>query len=260
MLPGSWPAADPRSLRPVVRSVLEADELDGAALAAVSATFGPLLPSFVRETLRHRGAVRLAVAGRSIVGLALDDPPERSATVFGRDPVAVKELARPLGSHAVFSELPLPPVAESYRLLRADPARAAAHRFRHPVRPADAAELPTLLARFHGAVGRADEPWAEALRGSEEVAFVAEVDGRAAGVAWLLVAGTHARLHSVWVAPRYRGIGVGTDLVAARLLWAGAAGARSALCEIATTNGPSLAAATRAGFAPAGEMYLRVPP
>ncbi|HTW56004.1 MAG TPA: GNAT family N-acetyltransferase [Thermoplasmata archaeon] len=242
---------------PLLRSVLDASETDGWSLPDVSPWFGPFLPAFVRATLRAGGSVRAALAGRRAVALALDDPAERSATVFGGREDAVRALALPLRGRAVFSELPLDGRAETYRIVSVDLDSVPPAVFRHPVRLLDPAEVPGFLAGLRGAAGRPDEPWARQLRGSEESAFGATVDGTPAGLAWAAVAGGHARLHSVWVAPRFRRLGVGSDLVFARLLWARTEGARSAIAEIAAGNAASLATVARAGFAPVGAMYLR---
>jgi len=219
---------------PLLRSVLDASETDGWSLPDVSPWFGPFLPAFVRATLRAGGSVRAALAGRRAVALAL-----------------------PLRGRAVFSELPLDGRAETYRIVSVDLDSVPPAVFRHPVRLLDPAEVPGFLAGLRGAAGRPDEPWARQLRGSEESAFGATVDGTPAGLAWAAVAGGHARLHSVWVAPRFRRLGVGSDLVFARLLWARTEGARSAIAEIAAGNAASLATVARAGFAPVGAMYLR---
>lgn len=245
---------------PLLRSVLDVAETRGWSIGSLSRWFAPFLPGFVDAALRSGGSVRVALAGRAAVALALDYPAERTATVFGTTVEAVRALADPLRGRAVFSELRIDPRSEVYRILSVELAELAPPVFRHPVRLLEPREVPSLLAGLRGAYGRADEPWAQQLRASEEAAFAATVDGVPAGVAWASVAGTHARLHSVWVAPGFRRIGVGSDLLFARLLWARTEGARSAISEIAAGNDASLATAARAGMRPVGEMYLKVAP
>ena len=66
-------------------------------------------------------------------------------------------------------------------------------------------------------------------------------------------------MHSLAVRPMYRHLGLGTDLLFARLLWARAAGARSVLSEIADQNLPSRAVAEAGGMRRVGEIFFYPP-
>jgi GNAT superfamily N-acetyltransferase len=104
--------------------------------------------------------------------------------------------------------------------------------------------------------GRFNERWLEFDEGSGEKCFVSEFEGRIVGTAWVTVVGSRARFHSVSVSPRYRRLGIGSDLWEARRVWAQRSGVQRALAEIASKNLPSQAVAMRGGMRRMGETYL----
>ena len=71
--------------------------------------------------------------------------------------------------------------------------------------------------------------------------------------------GAQARLHSLTVRAPHRRLGIGTDLLAARLLWARRMGCERILSEIARDNMPSQLIALRAGMRRVGEIYFHRP-
>lgn len=108
---------------------------------------------------------------------------------------------------------------------------------------------------------RSDSEWAARLaRGvhsSSDLPAVAEVNGEPCGLAWTRIDETApdiAHLYQMWVAPAWRGHGVGRGLLDAAVAWARLAGAR--VLELSVTSGNSKARRLyeRAGFRPTGEL------
>lgn len=227
--------------------------------ADLSAWFDPFLPRFAREAVRSGGVAVVEMEGPRPAGLLLTDPIDRVASAFTRSRAVAERLARAAGGLPVYSEIELPGVAETFHIYVASLAQEPRHRFRHPVRlltTKDSSRLGELIREVHGV---AAEPWLEIAEDEGERCLGVEVDRRLVGLAWVLVAGETARLHGLAVRAEFRRLGIGTDLVVARLTYAFRRGARRALTEIADRNVASRATAERAGLRPAGRLFLVAP-
>lgn len=229
------------------------EHLIGRSFGGLSDWFDPFLPGFARETLRCGGEVLVApdATGRP-VGLLVYSPPEALGSIFTRSraiAAAMREV-RPAGSfYCELEDLPGP--AERFSIYALDLSdRPAPHEFLFPVRVATPRDLPELLrtmTEIHG--GFDARGWAGADP-ADERCFVVGLEGRIAAAAWVTRAGRQGRLHSVSVLPRYRRLGIGSELVVGRLAWLRAAGAERALSEISERNRASRAIAEAAGMRP----------
>jgi len=226
----------------------------------LSTRFNPFLAHFAREAIRCGGDVRVVPGGGSIAGLIVSDPVERIASVFTRSPELAERCVRDRGTFGVYSEHPLEPAREALDLLHRSFGREPAEfRFRHPLRPYVREDLSAVLELMREVYGPVNERWYECLPNPSEAGFVSEVDGRLAGVAWVTYVPGHARLHSLTVRAPYRRVGIGTDLLFARLLWAYRSGAADVLSEVSASNAASQAIAGRAGMHRVGQIYYYPP-
>jgi GNAT superfamily N-acetyltransferase len=236
------------------------EEFSGLARANLSPLFAHLLPYFALEARRCGGDARIVRDRGTITGLWLTDPTEQIASIFANSDAPAAELFRNRGRFATFCERKFEPNGERYavyeRSLVGSPLR---HSFRHALRPVEARDLPAVIDLTLEVTGAVNRRWFEGLASVPEAGFIAEVAGRLAGVAWVSLVGTHARLHSLAVRPPYRRLGVGSDLVAARLLYALRSGAVDVLSEISERSGASSNLAVRAGMRRVGEIYLYPP-
>jgi RimJ/RimL family protein N-acetyltransferase len=230
-----------------------ADRLRGCDL---SDWFNPFLVRFARETLGSGGRAVAALDGSTVTGLLLVDPAERTASVFARRAEVARELAERSESPAFYAEVDLDGPREPFRIYVRTLGVEPPHRFRSAVRlltPTVDPRVPDLLREVYG---DSAERWLPVAHAEGERAVGAEVEGKLVGLAWVLVAGRDARLHGLTVRAEYRRLGIGTDLVLARLVYAHRLGARVALSEIADRNLASRATAERAGLRPVGRVYL----
>jgi GNAT superfamily N-acetyltransferase len=235
-------------------------ELEHLESAHLSARFDPFLPYFAKEARRCGGEVRLAREDGSIVGVLVSDPVERIASVFCHSRSVAERFVRERGVYGTFSEFLLEPRSELFRVysLRPD-GRLPTYRFRHEIRPVLEDDLPSILDLMREVNGVVNARWFEGLSDVPETGFLAEVEGRPAGVGWVSVIGAHARLHSLSVRAPFRRLGVGTDILRARILWAQRSGASEIVSEIWERNFVSQRIATQAGMQRVGEMYFYPP-
>lgn len=232
----------------------------GLEEADLSPWFNPFLTHFVREARRCGGAVQVVREGELLRALLVTDPTEKISTVFTRSPSQAETWVRGRGPHGMFSDYPFEPTDEEYtifsRSLRSDPP---AHRFRHPVRSLSPSDLPAVRDLMMEVYGLVNDRWFQGVPNRSEAGFVCEVGGRLAGVAWVSLAGRHARLHSLTVRAPFRRMGLGSDLLAARLLWSDRMGAHTVLSEVSVRNVASQTVATGGGMRRVGSIYFHPP-
>jgi sarcosine oxidase, subunit beta len=232
------------------------EEIERLRLTGLSEWFDPLLPLFAKDALRTGGRVEVAEEDGTIRGVSLFGSSEGVGSGFTQvRRLAERYLAR-MGPLGVYLEEPWHTGAEPVEVFAADPRDwSPGERLRNPVRIARREDLGAIGQLMRAELGPGVDPWLATLPRPEETAFVGEIGGRVAGVSWLSRAGPFARGHSFVVHPRYRGLGLGTDLLLARMLWLKRSGGRLVVSEIYDGNRASRAAAERAGMALVARMY-----
>jgi RimJ/RimL family protein N-acetyltransferase len=239
------------------KSITTSETLDRLPPLDLSDRFNPFLTHFMRETLRSGGEVQLAHEGDMPVALLLTEPSERVASVFSRSVLVTEELLKGRSEPAFYAEVDLPRRRETYHVYCVSFGPTfPSHRFRYRVRIASSSDLAPVRDLARELWGQFNDRWFSGFARAPETCFLVEIDGVLAGMAWATGLGTHGRLHSLAVRPGYRRMGVGTDLLFARLLWLERTGAREAISEIAEQNLPSRAVAERAGMRPVGRIFL----
>ena len=226
----------------------------------LSPWFNPFLSYFARDTRRSGGEVRLLRTAEEVRGLVIADPAERVATVFTRSSEVAADAVDARGPLGMFSDFPVEPGADPFDIFeRRLNETALSFRFGHAVRAVVPEDLPSVRELMHEVYRVVNDRWFDGLPNRFEMGFVAEVDGRLAGIGWVTQVGEHARLHSLTVRVPFRRMGVGSDLLRARLWWAHRNGARRVLSEIARANTDSQAIAERGGMRRIGTIYFHRP-
>jgi RimJ/RimL family protein N-acetyltransferase len=249
------------SVRKSIQPVTGPDEADRLEFDDLSDFFNPFLHHFVREALRGHGEVMVSRQGANINGLLIYNIVERIASIFTRDREVAESLFGTRESLATFSDFSLTARTETYHVYAAErPGNSNVHRFAHPVRLARAGDHPAIERMLQQMYGRIDTSWFGGVSRAEEKCFVVDVGGEIAGVGWVSVVGDRSRLHSLSVRPRYRRMGIGTDLWHARVLWAWEAGAHQVMSEISEHNAASVAIAEQGGMQKIGRLTLSYRP
>ncbi|MCI4319082.1 MAG: GNAT family N-acetyltransferase [Thermoplasmata archaeon] len=242
-----------------IRSDVEREFVD-LERAELSPRFAEFLPYFALEAVRCGGEARVVREDGSVAGLWLTDPSERIASIFARSATVAERLFRERGSFATYCEHRFEPRAEPFVVYeRSFSAPPPPHSFRHQLRPVGPDDLPGVIDLAREVDGSVNERWFRRLSDLPEFGILAEVGGRLAGVGWVSLVDGRARLHSLSVRPRFRRLGVASDLVAARVLWAFRSGAAHVISEISERSVGSTILAERAGMRPAGAIYLYPP-
>ncbi len=238
------------------RSLRSPIELEGLCLSSLSEWFDPFLPLFLREALRTHGTVEVAEVEGGVRGIYLQGTSEGVGSLFTRTRWIAEHFLSRLGPQGAYSEGAWIPGGDPIDILAADLRDwPGVTTLRNPVRMARAEDLPAVRALAREVGGAGDDSWFATLPRPEETLFLCELDGRVVGMSGLTRVGAYARGHSFLVHPRYRGLGIGTDLLQARMLWLSRTGGRQVVSEIYDGNIASHIAAGKAGMAVVGRMY-----
>jgi ribosomal protein S18 acetylase RimI-like enzyme len=108
--------------------------------------------------------------------------------------------------------------------------------------------------------GRTDDEWSSRLQsgvGSRwDLPLLAELGNEPIGLAWGRIETSNrdvANLYQMWVAPNYRGLGVGRMLLAEVVAWARSADTSYIALGVTWDDSPAVRLYLRAGFEPVGE-------
>jgi len=121
------------------------------------------------------------------------------------------------------------------------------------MKEADLSEVEAVSQKVYKVRSRS---WIRAQYRSDDIGFVARLDGKITGFAFATYANGHGRIHTLTVLPEYQNRGIGKELMRARLKALYDLGAVDVIAEIANWNLPSLQIAYRHGFKQAGTMYV----
>lgn len=262
--PERTPTVPPTEVPPIVpevgtisiRALTAIADVDALELPPLSEWFDPFLPLFMRDALRTGGEVSVTEVDGEPRGVYLYSPTEGVGSIFTRSRQVASPFLPGRAPGGVYADQEWIPGGEGIEVLAAD-LRDWEPRlpYRNPVRIASAADLPAVIAMMRELTGAVDSAWFDTLPRPEELCFLCEVDGRLAGMSWSSVVGEHARGHSFMVHPRFRGLGIGTDLLQARMTWLQEMGVRQVVSEIYEGNAASQTAAERAGMAVVARMF-----
>src|SRR5277367_3349642 len=94
-------------------------------------------------------------------------------------------------------------------------------------------EIEQFMISTHSGLNRR---WVNVALKNGDRCFTVRFGNEIAGVGWLSIVNRIGRLHSLYVRPQFRRIGIGEDILFARLLWLKSKNARRAFSEISRNN------------------------
>lgn len=219
--------------------------------------FQPYLEYWIKETLEIGGEAYISetAAGNSS-GLFLYDDYEKAGSIFTRSREVFDYFYALRPFKSIYSELKTEHPKEVYDIHTIElENNSLDHTFSHAISVADM-ELIEEIRQFMLSTHPGTNPrWIDvALRNGDKCVTV-RLGDEIAGVGWLSLVNGIGRLHSLFVKPRFRKIGVGLDILFARLLWLKSKHARMALSEISVNNIQSSRISSRGGMRVSGKVY-----
>lgn len=228
--------------------------------------FGPFLPIFAERSVAEGDPVVLALADRTIKGMALLDRESGMGSLFATDDAVAKVLMKRVRARDFFADATIPgrmlgsTEVDRFTILQLMNPKAMDYDT-NLIRPMSSMDLPAVIQIAEGVYRGRARHFITSSFNAGDLGFVATSGGRVVGFGFAMIVGSVARMHTLTVDAPYRAQGIGTQLMNARLSALAALGVERVLVEISKQNTASLRIATRAGFAAAGETvyYSRSP-
>ena len=219
--------------------------------------FEPYLRHFIREVLQMGGEAYVSrAADRSVSGVFLYDDSEKAGTVFTRSRGVFDYFRRLKPLNSLFAELETEVESEVYDIYTIDlENQDIFHRFSHEISMGDEGqigEIERFMVLAHPGMNRR---WIRVALENRDKCLTVRLGSEIAGMGWVSLAKGIGRIHSLFVNPQFRRMGIGEDLLHARLLWLRSMQARSAFSEISRHNFPSASIASKAQMKVCGQVF-----
>ena len=219
--------------------------------------FDTHLERYVNETIAIGGEAYISKTGEGeISGLFIYDDSEKSGTIFTRSREVFDYFYELKPFEILFSEMKTEHETETFDIYCIDPANSASdYRFRHQisiVSQEQREELRRFMELTHPGTNR---NWVNVSLDNGDQCFTVRLEDEIAGLGWVSHSNRVGRLHSLFVKPQFRGLGLGRDIVFARLLWLRSKGVRSAFSEISRENLASSQIAIDAKMKVLGQVF-----
>ncbi len=218
--------------------------------------FEPYLQYFIREALEIGGEAYISKESDAIIsGLFIYDDFEKSGTIFTRSREVFDYFYGLKTFNFLFAELKTEVENEAYNIHSVDLGNHdIVHRFSHEILMVD--EQISEVERFMGlAHPGMNKRWTRVALKNGDKCFTVRLDSEIAGLGWVSLVRGIGRIHSLFVKPQFRKLGIGEDILNARLLWLKSKHARSAFSEISCSNVPSSRIALKAQMRVCGQVY-----
>ncbi len=188
-------------------------------------------------------------------GLFLYDDYEKAGSIFTRSREAFDYFYKLKPFKSIYAELQTEYPKEIYDIFTKDLENSLDHTFSHAISVADGQQIEEIRQFMLSTHPGTNPRWIDvAFRNGDRCATV-RLGDEIAGLGWLSLVNGIGRLHSLFVKPRFRKIGVGLDILFARLLWLKSKHARIALSEISVNNLQSSGISVRGGMKVSGQVY-----
>jgi ribosomal protein S18 acetylase RimI-like enzyme len=200
--------------------------------------FEPYLPYHIKEVLEIGGEAYVSRTSEGAVsGIFLYDDSEKVGTIYTRSREVFDYFYELKPFNFLFAEMRTEFESEIYDIYTLDlEDLAVVHRFSHEISVAGEEhtdEIERFMVSTHPGINRR---WVSVALKNGDRCFMVRLSDEIAGMGWLSVVNGMGRLHSLYVKPHFRRIGIGEDILYARLLWLKLKHARSAFSEISRSN------------------------
>ena len=219
--------------------------------------FQPYLRHWIREVLGVGGEAYVAKTPTgSVSGLFIYDDFEKTGTVYTKSREVFDHFYELKPFSILWSELRTERDSETYDLYTVNlDSQSIVYSFNHPIIIAEDQHL-VEIERFMALTNPGMNPkWVRVALQNGDKCFLVRFQNEIAGIAWLSLVNRIGRLYFLYVKHQFRRIGVGGDLLFARLLWLKAKHAHSAFSEISRNNPTSARVSMRGHMSVTGQVY-----
>ncbi len=219
--------------------------------------FEPYLRFFVKQTFEIGGeGYVFRTSEGAISGIFIYDDHEKTGTIFTRSREVFDCFYELKPFDYVFAEMRAEHACETYDIYTIELENLAiANRFRHEISLAEEGQVDEIERFMVSTDPGMNKRWVKVALKDGDRCFVARLGNEVAGLGWLSIVNRIGRLHSLFVKPQFRNMGIGEDILYARLLWLRAKQARRAFSEISRNNSPCSRVAMKGHMRVSGQIF-----
>ncbi len=219
--------------------------------------FEPYLNYHIKEILEIGGEAYVSRTSEgTISGIFIYDDFEKGGTIYTKSQEVFDYFYGLKQFNFLFSELKMEIENEIYDLYTVDIEHLAlAHSFSYEISTIDKGtegEIERFMVLTHPGINK---KWVNVALKNGEMCYIVRLNNEIAGLGWVSLVNGFGRLHSLYVKPQYRRIGMGEDILNARLLWLKSNHAHLAFTEISRYNIPSSNNVMKAQMKLSGQVY-----
>jgi len=219
--------------------------------------FEPYLPYFIKETIELGGEAYLTKNSEDDVsGVFIYDEVEKTGTIFTRSKKVFDYFYKLKPFNSLFAELRTEPANEIYDIYTLEMEnREIVHSFNHQIALAEKnhiSEIERFMELAHPEINR---KWVKVALKNGDKCFIVSLGNEIAGLGWVSFVKHIGRIHSLYVKPQFRKLGIGEDILYARLLWLKTNHALSAFSEISRHNVSSSRIALKAKMNVSAQLF-----
>ena len=219
--------------------------------------FEPYLRYFIREVLEIGGEAYVSrTSDDNVSGIFIYDDFEKTGTVYTRSREVFDYFYGLKPFNFLFAELRTELESEIYDIYTIDlENHDVVHWFSNEISMADEGqigEIERFMVLAHPGMNRR---WIRVALKNGDKCFVVRLGSEIAGLGWVSFVNSIGRIHSLFVKPQFRRLGIGEDILYARLLWLKSKHARSAFSEISSCNSSSVRIASKAQMKVCGQVF-----
>jgi len=219
--------------------------------------FEPYLQYFIREVLEIGGEAYVSKTSEdNVSGIFIYDDFEKAGTVYTRSREVFDYFYGLKPFNFLFAELRTEVESEIYDIYTIElENHDIIHRFSQEISMADEGqigEIERFMVLAHPGMNRR---WIRVALKNGDKCFVVRLGSEVAGLGWVSFVKNIGRIHSLFVKPQFRRLGIGEDILYARLLWLKSKHARSAFSEISRYNSSSVRIASKAQMKVCGQVF-----
>jgi GNAT superfamily N-acetyltransferase len=193
---------------------------------------------FIKEILEVGGEAYVSRTSEGAVsGIFTYDNSEKVGTIYTRSREVFDHFYELKPFNFLFAEMKTEIESEIYDIYTIDLENLViVHRFSHAISVAgeeDIDQIERFMALTHPRINRR---WVSVALKNGDRCLMVRLGNEIAGLGWLSLVNDIGRLHSLYVKPQFRRLGMGEDIVSGRLLWLKSKHASSAFSEISRHN------------------------
>jgi GNAT superfamily N-acetyltransferase len=219
--------------------------------------FEPYLHYHIKEILEIGGEAYVSRTSEgTISGIFIYDEFEKGGTIYTRSREVFDHFYGLKKFNFLFSEMKTELENEIYDIYTINIENLAlAHRFSFEISTIDRvneSEIEQFMSSTHPGINK---NWVKIALKNGERCYIVRLSNEIVGLGWVSLVNGIGRLHSLYVKPQYRRIGIGEDILNARLLWLKANNAQSVFTEISRYNIPSSNNVMKAKMKLSGQVF-----